>query len=194
MPIERTFQQGTPAWREWRRKGIGASDAPVIMGASPWSTPVDLWLLKTGQVAERPPNWAMRRGTALEDTARRQYMKRTGLTVAPTCFEHHEHTWMRGSLDGFHAAHALVVEIKCPGRQDHGTAVAGRVPAKYVAQLQHLMVVAAARACHYVSYREDELVILEVAPDPAYMTRLVRAEAEFWACVREGRRPEGLDS
>ena len=189
MPIERRFQQGTPAWREWRRAGIGASDAPVIMGVSPWSKPVDLWLLKTGQVAERPPNWAMRRGTALEDTARQLYMRRTGNTVAPTCFEHHEHTWMRGSLDGYSPAQRLVVEIKCPGHPDHRTAVNGRVPAKYVPQLQHLMLVTDARTCHYVSYREDECVILEVAPDPAYMQRLLLAESAFWACVREGRRP-----
>ena len=28
------LQQGTEEWLEWRRKNIGASDAPIIMGAS----------------------------------------------------------------------------------------------------------------------------------------------------------------
>jgi len=30
------LEQGTPQWLAWRRAGIGASEAPVIMGLSPW--------------------------------------------------------------------------------------------------------------------------------------------------------------
>lgn len=34
--------------RALRRKTIGASDAPIILGVSPWSSPHELWLEKTG--------------------------------------------------------------------------------------------------------------------------------------------------
>ena len=36
-------------WREQRTKGIGGSDVASIMGLSPWRTPLELWLEKTGR-------------------------------------------------------------------------------------------------------------------------------------------------
>ena len=32
MPYRREFEQGSAAWLDWRRGGVGASDAPVVMG------------------------------------------------------------------------------------------------------------------------------------------------------------------
>ena len=34
--------QGTAEWLEWRNNGIGASDAPTIMGENPWITITEL--------------------------------------------------------------------------------------------------------------------------------------------------------
>jgi hypothetical protein len=48
-----------------------------------------------------------------------------------------------------------------------------RVTPKYVLQLQHLIVVTNARACHYVSYRLKEIVVAVVA-NSARMKRIVR--------------------
>ncbi len=42
--------QNTPEWHAFRRKRIGASDAPVIMGISPWKTPYQLWIEKTSGI------------------------------------------------------------------------------------------------------------------------------------------------
>ena len=36
-------------WLEWRRMGIGGSDASVIAGVNPFRSIFDLWLDKTGQ-------------------------------------------------------------------------------------------------------------------------------------------------
>ena len=40
---------GDDDWREQRTKGIGGSDVAAIMGLSPWRTPLELWLEKTGK-------------------------------------------------------------------------------------------------------------------------------------------------
>lgn len=45
-PIFIELDQRTDEWLMWRSQGIGASDAPVIMGVSPWSDPVSLWMEK----------------------------------------------------------------------------------------------------------------------------------------------------
>ena len=65
-------------WLEWRREGIGASDAPVIMGVSPWTTPLQLWenklLGKSGQLETS----SMRRGKDMEKEARRHFEEQMG--------------------------------------------------------------------------------------------------------------------
>ena len=39
-------------WHKWRMGGIGSSDAPVVMGVSPYKTIEQLYLEKTGQGEE----------------------------------------------------------------------------------------------------------------------------------------------
>jgi putative phage-type endonuclease len=41
----------TDRQREQRRRHIGASDVPAILGRSPWRTPYEVWLDKTGRLA-----------------------------------------------------------------------------------------------------------------------------------------------
>ena len=58
-------------WLEKRRHGIGGSDAAIIMGVSPFSSLMDLWLDKTGQFEanEDDASEAMYWGNVLEDVA-----------------------------------------------------------------------------------------------------------------------------
>ena len=190
MPFRRELTQGTAAWLSWRREGVGASDAPVIMGVSPWMDLDTLWLDKTGRRAAARSNGAMRRGQQLEPVARRLYVRTTGLPVEPICLEHGTHRWMRGSFDGLSADGRVALEIKCPGVSDHCTALRGRVPEKYVPQLQHLLAVSGARVCHYWSYRDGEGALIEVAPDRGYIKQLTERERDFWQHVLEDRRPQ----
>ena len=61
--------QGSEQWLAHRRGLRNASESAAVLGISPWCTPYQLWLLKTGR-AEPNVNVAMRRGTALEPAAR----------------------------------------------------------------------------------------------------------------------------
>ena len=49
MPRIERLQQNTPEWHRWRQQGLGASDAPVIMGEAAFKTPRMLWSIKTGR-------------------------------------------------------------------------------------------------------------------------------------------------
>ncbi len=63
------LEQGSEAWREWRHKGIGASDAPTIMGEVPFKnakTTAQLLQEKRGPVPDFTQNAAMAKGTELE--------------------------------------------------------------------------------------------------------------------------------
>lgn len=68
-------------WLERRRSGIGGSDMAAVLGVSPWKTPLNVWLDKTGRAPEVPPTVRMEIGTALEPLAAAKYEADTGRRV-----------------------------------------------------------------------------------------------------------------
>lgn len=171
--------QGSEKWHDWRATGIGGSDAPVIMGVSPYRTPFDLWQSKTGRTKDEP-NGAMLRGINLEPIARKAYEDRTGRIMQPVCLESIERPWMRGSLDGAEIDLSLILEIKCPGQNDHATARAGKVPEHYRPQVQHLLAVSGAKCLHYWSFDGADGVLVEVEPDADYIAGMIERELAFF--------------
>ena len=191
MPRIERLHQNTPEWHRWRRQGIGASDAPVIMGETPFKTPRALWSIKTGHSQEGPGGPAARRGREMERFARRVYERQTGIQVEPLCLVHHEFEWMRASLDGLSFDGSTLVEIKCPlSLRDRRSALEGRIPFQYYAQLQHQLEVSKAERAHYWSFHGTDGILIEIHPDREYAKRLVETEAVFWQRVKENRWPE----
>lgn len=74
------------AWLKARRETIGASESPIVLGCSPWSSALALWADKTGRaVREEPPvepEWTFW-GNVLEEAIIAGYAKRTGRTTLP---------------------------------------------------------------------------------------------------------------
>ena len=69
------------AQRLERRQGIGGSDAAAILGLSPWSTPMTIWLDKTGRSQPKPETPQLRLGTYFEDYVAKLYCEETGNRV-----------------------------------------------------------------------------------------------------------------
>ena len=194
MPRIERLHQNTPEWHRWRRQGIGASDAPVIMGETPFKTPKTLWSMKTGRLQEDPAGPAAQRGRELERFARRAYERQTGILMEPLCLVHQEFEWMRASLDGLSFDGSTLLEIKCPlSLRDRTSAQEGRIPSQYHAQLQHQLEVSGAERAHYWSFNGTDGILIEMHPDREYAKRLVEAEAAFWQLVKENRWPELTD-
>lgn len=179
------MQQNTKEWLEMRKNHIGASDAPVIMGDSPWKTPYQLW---RGKLDLDPPtqmNAAMKRGHDLEPMARDAYIFETGVPVTPQIEFHSEYKWMMASLDGISKDKSIIVEIKCPGKADHSLAMEGQIPKKYYAQLQHQLAVVNLNMAHYFSFNsEGSHVLLEVHKDEEYIDKMICKEQKFWDCMQ----------
>ncbi len=194
MPRIERLHQNTAQWHSWRRQGIGASDAPVIMSETPFKTPRTLWSIKTGRMQEEPAGPAARRGRELERFARRAYERQTGNQMEPLCLVHQEFDWMRASLDGLSFDGSTLLEIKCPlSLRDRASAQEGRIPSQYRAQLQHQLEVSGAQQAHYWSFHGSDGILIEMRPDKEYVKRLVEAEAAFWQLVKENRWPELAD-
>lgn len=191
--------QQSKEWLEWRKKGIGASDAPVVMKVSPWKTPYQLWEEKTGKVQEPPANEAMMRGNRLEPKARSTWELMSDCEMPACLAEHARYPFIRASLDGLNLKSSRILEIKCPNLKDHQLAIEGKVPEKYFPQLQHqLLVTNVERAIYYSYSHNDETgqgsgVAVEVLPDKEYQEMLLEKEIEFWEKVTNDEPPEFIE-
>lgn len=191
MPRIERLHQNTLEWHRWRLQGIGASDAPVIMGDAAFKTARMLWSIKTGRAGENAPGLAARRGRVLETLARRAYERQVGIQMEPLCLVHDDLEWMRASLDGLSFDGSTVLEIKCPmSGRDRVAAQQGRIPPHYYAQLQHQLEVSHAAEVHYWSFDGSAGVLVRINPDLEYLKRLVDTEAAFWQRVTEDCWPE----
>jgi len=193
MPKIERLQQNTSEWHQWRRQGLGASDAPVIMGDAGFRTPHMLWSIKTGRMHEEAAGPAARRGRALEHLARQAYEREVGIQMEPLCLVHDDLRWLRASLDGLSFDGSTVLEIKCPlSARDQALAKEGTVPSQYFAQLQHELEVSRAEEAHYWSFDGSAGSLVRVRPERDYLKRLLDAEAAFWRLVTENVWPEPM--
>lgn len=181
------LEQGTDAWRAWRRDGIGASDAPTIMGECPWKSAGYLLREKCTPGAAPRQNAAMVRGTRLEPEARARYVESTGHAVRPACLQSVAYPWLRASLDGVCLERGIAVEIKCGDGVYRDTSRERRVPRHYYGQLQHILAVTGfARMDFWCWLPNRPELLLSVARDEPYIERMLQVEYAFWEQVQRG--------
>lgn len=93
---------GDPAWAEARKSFLGASDAPAVLGLSPWRTPLDVWAEKVGLVEGSPPTLATRLGHELEDMIARLWCEQhpdADVRNARQTVRHPDRPWIAASTD-----------------------------------------------------------------------------------------------
>lgn len=190
-PIGDITVQGSEAWKAWRGKGLGSSDAAVLLGWSPWKTIDQLYQEKLG-LWKPEFGWAqkkaMARGTELEPVIRKWYENLVGYKMTEATQEDLEFTYRRASFDGINREHinedgsiGKIIEIKAPNAKDHALARNGMVTEKYIAQIQWLMLVAGVQWCDYVSYGSDDTyAVVPVKADPRIQKELSERAHIFW--------------
>lgn len=182
--------QNTEAWKELRKRKIGASDAPIIMNVSPWSTPYKLWAQKVGIEGDTYINQAMQRGIDREEEARHAFTAKTNIKVYPKVVFHDQYDWMMASLDGIDENQENIVEIKNAGYEDHSVAVKGKVPKKYYPQLQHQLEVTGLDKAFYFSYHNGQGAVVEIGRDEKYISEMLDEEKKFFVCMQDFIAPK----
>jgi len=171
--------QGTPEWHNHRSQYRNASETPAVLGISPWMTPYDLWLVKTGRKTT-VENEAMKHGSAMEPEARAVYEQETGLVMQPKVVVDGLYS---ASLDGMTLDGKLILEVKCPfqGQTSELWQVveSGKVPEHYRLQVQHQLMVSGANLAHLWVYSGNQGIKLEIAPDLAEFDRIQLAWDAF---------------
>jgi len=185
------IDQGNARWLQWRSGGLGASDAPAVMGENPWKSRKRLLKEKVDAMAGVVSHWrgnaAMSRGNALEPEARRLYAGHTGHNVAPACLQSNRYEWLRASVDGICFTAGAVVEIKCGDKAYAHSSEKRAVPRYYYGQLQHILAVTGYPRIDFwcwVPGRQPQHI--EITRDEPYIDRMLDTEAAFWDEVLAG--------
>src|SRR3990167_6761392 len=181
------------SWLKARPRGVGASESPILMGASKFSSPIELWGIKTGRLPESvdDENERMLWGQRLEPLVAEEYERKTGRQLSPwgKLLQSTEQPVMIATPDYQIVGQNVPVEIK--------TTDASRVkdwsdgsPPHVVIQCQHQMFVTGARSASVgVLVGGNRFMWCDVERDDALIADIVAACLKFWQYVREDVPP-----
>ena len=179
-------------WLDYRKKGIGGSDAAAIMGVSPFATKRDLFYDKTGirpVLQENEDNWVAKEvGHRLEDLVAEIFSQKTGLKIFPvrTMFRHPLYPWMLADVDffiEFADGSYGILECKTTNYNCQEKWANNTIPVNYEYQVRHYMSVMnidkAYIACLYGN-NEEEFFIRPIERDLEIEEDLLAEERYFW--------------
>ena len=193
--------QGSEAWLKWRGRGLGSSDAAVLLGWSPWKTIEQLYEEKLGlwKPTFGPQQMsAMQRGKDLEPYIREWYEMHygKGFRFPDAIATYPENEYLRTSFDGINrdfpnpdGTKGRLIEIKAPNKKDHAGAMLGEIPEKYEPQCQWHLLVAMIPWGDYVSRGSDGTNAVVPFATDAVMQQELRKRAEIFRKHVETRTP-----
>jgi len=199
-------------WLDYRRLGIGGSDAAAIMGLSPFSTIRDLYFDKIGVtpvIEEEEENWVAKEvGHRLEDLVAMIFAKKTGLEVFPVrkMFRHPLYPFMLADVDyfiRFPDGSIGILECKTCNYNAKDKWADDGIPENYVLQVRHYLAVMnmnkAYIACRtFASHDHLPLMLDDRIPEEretamqigALMLDLCEVLIICGSCISEGMRRE----
>ena len=184
-------------WLDYRKQGIGGSDAAVVCGISRYKSPVELWMEKTGQMPAQEAGEAAYWGTQLEGLVRAEFTKRTGIQVEHRMelLRSEGHPFMQADLDGtcVHPEFGpCIFEAKTASAFKAGEWEDG-IPDEYFLQVQHYMAVTGYQGTYIAALIGGNTFRWKFIPrDEEVIALLVQLEADFWQHV-QSETPPPLD-
>jgi len=170
-------------WLQYRKQGIGGSDAAAVCGLNPYRTAMQVYLDKTSELTEDFDNEAMRQGRELEEYVARRFCEATGKKVRRCnwMFQDEAYPYMLADVDRMIVGENAGLECKTasPYMQEHWDD--DKIPVHYLLQCHHyisvcnadawyLAVVIYGRAFKYYRIERDEEII-------AFLRQI---EGNFW--------------
>lgn len=173
-------------WLSVRGNGIGSSDAAVAVGISPYKSPLELWLEKTGrqQAPDLAGNDAVFWGTALEHIIATVYAERTGAKIRRlnAVLQHPQHPFMLANLDRV-VVGSGILEVKTAGLHSAQFWEDG-IPESYQCQVLHQLAVTGKEWCDVaVLIAGQDFRVYRVCRDDDKIADLIQREEKFWQCV-----------
>lgn len=185
-------------WMLERRKGVGSSDSPAILGKSRWKTPLHVYLEKTGEMPPTPPTIEQVAGLELEPYVAKIYssvLHRDVSRCDRAIYRHPDMGWLSCTPD-FLVVRPEGVEnylLECKTSQSGdgwGDEYTDEVPVEYYIQAQHQMLVTGHRRVDFaLLVRGVEFSTYTVGYDNAFAWEMVKVLADFWKMVQDRQAP-----
>lgn len=188
-------------WLQWRKTGVSASSASVLVGANPYKSLWRLWAEKTGRAVEADlsKNPHVRRGFFLEDRARQCCEKVLEEEfLLPACGQSSVNPLFLASFDGL-THDNIPAELKCPCEKVFQEVLAGGESSDgyklYYPQVQHQIYVSDAPFGWLMFYGPENNgahMLFKVQRDDSFLYDLEQRVVSFWRCVETDTAPERL--
>ena len=187
-------------WLQFRKQGIGSSDAAAACGIHPYLSMLELWMIKTGRLHSHldddidgysPLYW----GNTLEPMVAKYYQQHTGNKVrrVNAILQHPdpENHFMLANLDYAITGSDEVQILECKTAGEHGAKLWKHgVPLYVTCQVQHQLAVTGKTAAHIcVLLCGHEAKIFKVERDERLIASIIDHERLFWQYVETDTPP-----
>ena len=187
-------------WLQFRKQGIGSSDAAAACGIHPYLSMLELWMIKTGRMTSNidesiegysPLYW----GNTLEPMVAKYYQEHTGNKVrrVNAILQHPspDKAFMLANLDYAITSNDEVQILECKTAGEHGAKLWKHgVPLYVTCQVQHQLAVTGKQAAHIcVLLCGHEAKIYKVERDERLIESIMEHEHLFWQYVATDTPP-----
>ena len=187
-------------WLQFRKQGIGSSDAAAACGIHPYLSMLELWMIKTGRMSSdideslegySPLYW----GNTLEPMVAKYYQEHTGNKVrrVNAILQHPDPDkhFMLANLDYAITGSDEVQILECKTAGEHGAKLWKHgVPIYVTCQVQHQLAVTGKTAAHIcVLLCGHEAKIYKVERDERLIESIMEHERLFWQYVQTDTPP-----
>jgi putative phage-type endonuclease len=194
--IKSTDNLSRAEWLEFRKKGIGGSDAAVVCGMSKYKSPFELWQEKTGKTESVEAGEKAYWGNALEPFVRAEFEKRSGYEVhlEETILQHPHHPFMLANVDGIilneEYPKGCIFEAKTASAYLEHEWEDGKVPEAYQLQVQHYLAVTNFEGAYIAVLIGGNTFKWTFIPrDEELIEMLIKIESVFWDYVTRDVAP-----
>lgn len=186
------------AWLAERRRYLGATDVAAIVGLSPYSSPLTVWLEKTGRAEPQPMSAVMLRGLRLEPYIAQLYSEEQGEPVVRAePVQHPQCSYLRATPDYRVAGpdDPIPYYVECKSHSprvahEYGPEGTDEAPDREVVQVQWQMHVALERERPYggdpvtadlaVLFGVDDFRVYSIRYDGELASALEESARRFW--------------
>lgn len=170
-------------WLQYRKRGIGGSDAGAICGLNPYRTSIQVYQDKVSDEIEEFDNEAMMQGRDFENYVAKRFMVATGKKVrrANSMFYDEDHPFMLADVDRMVVGENAGLECKTASPYVADKWKDGNIPLSYQMQCFHYMSVCNAEAWYIaVLIYGREFKYYKLERDEEIIAGLIQIEEGFW--------------
>lgn len=186
-------------WLEYRKKGIGGSDAGAVCGMNPYSSPMKVYYDKTSTEISDYDNETLRQGRDLEEYVAKRFMEETGMKVrrANAIYFDEERPYMLADADRLIVGKHAGLECKTVSPYSADKWKGGQIPLHYQIQCYHYMSVFGMKEWYIAALVLGcDFIIQKLVWDDPVIENLRQIEKSFWENNVEKRilpEPDGSD-